>query len=651
MEPNPWKKHAGTLVGGGLGLALLSWILSGPFETEGTVGMVAGAVAILSGLTILREEVADWLRVYWLVGVCAAVVVLAMALPGDWVARLTAGGKLHPWIVRFLIVVFAQGIALAVWSGTRPKESFQAKRAGVAANVTILVEVAVALLILANWIGSNHLTRWIGSYDATEMKVYSLGERTERLLDSLADLPSPVHAVYLDFGSSFQSYGGPALGTRGKDFLLKYADASPNVIVREVDAVRNMKDATDYLRGLGVNDPKFGDEDTVVFLYQRPDEAEPNRKDVPIRSYEFLTTSSLGTPKFKGEEIYTSAIQSVVLPKKKVYVLKGHGEHPLTGSEGGSLKEAADLIRTLSLSVEPLNLAGARAVPADADLLWIAGPEAPLLPVERDAIVDWLDRGGSLLLMVDPQADLQNRGAEKRDLGLEEYLAKLGLSVKTDYLLVDYEVTGRTQANVAKTFNILTSDYSFHKTVSDLSERGFPSLFPQASPVFVEVPEGAEGVTAEETVYVRRFPPDFPPLTTYAAKLFPGRPLFSELDSDLTGQRLCLAAVAERKTPGAEGKDPVTTRVALFGDSDFATKSGLTSRSILYASGNPTLLTNTVSWLVGREELISIEPKTLESETVDLTERHKKVAESVALYALPVFVLLFAIGTAWRRRR
>ena len=78
-------------------------------------------------------------------------------------------------------------------------------------------------------------------------------------------------------------------------------------------------------------------------------------------------------------------------------------------------------------------------VPGDADLLIVAGPTAPLRKTERDAIIDYLETGGSLLLAVDPQVSLFTPNQARVKTGLEEYLSKLGVEVRTDYILMDWE--------------------------------------------------------------------------------------------------------------------------------------------------------------------------------------------------------------------
>jgi hypothetical protein len=239
--------------------------------------------------------------------------------------------------------------------------------------------------------------------------------------------------------------------------------------------------------------------------------------------------------------------------------------------------------------------------------------------------------------------------------GLEEFLAGLRIAPKTDYLCMDYDLAfGATGVGRAlKTSQILTADYSFHPIVKDLADREIPCRFLNAAPVFVEgesEEEGDDGLTVEELVHVRRNAAGLAQLPTYAARLYPGRnPEREDFDNDVRDKRLPVAVAAKKDVNGPKGK--TSMRVVVFGDSDFATSLGMSDRSPYYAPGHATLFGSAVSWAVQREELISIEPKTLETEKVTLEDREARLAKTVGVYGLPILVLLLGIMVAWQRRR
>ena len=93
--------------------------------------------------------------------------------------------------------------------------------------------------------------------------------------------------------------------------------------------------------------------------------------------------------------------------QKTVYFLEGHNERAIEGEEKSakaSYARAAQALRSENYRVEPLLLAAKGSVPEDADVVIIAGATRPLLGPEHDALRAYLERGGAVLLLVDPRA-------------------------------------------------------------------------------------------------------------------------------------------------------------------------------------------------------------------------------------------------------
>ena len=119
---------------------------------------------------------------------------------------------------------------------------------------------------------------------------------------------------------------------------------------------------------------------------------------------------------------------------------------------------------------------------------------------------------------------------------------------------------------------------------------------------------------------------------------------------DMTDKRISIAVAARRVLPG-DGKK--STRVVVFGDSDFITQLGMNPDpgNEYFGTGNATIFSNAVAWAIRTEQLISIQPKTLELERTELTERQRRMAQMVSLFGIPGLILFLSILVAWRRRR
>ena len=616
-------------------------------------GLVLGALAMLTDIVRRRREVLAFLRSYWLAIAIGLDGVLALKYATAF-GNSTGLTGMRLWLAVIGLMICLDGLWALLYMLFRGKAASQAaQRTAVVGNVTFLFKLALVLLALVNWFGNNWLSTAIGTIDTTETRVYTLGDKTKQILDDLGNLPGRLTATYVDFGTTRgAARGEEPLGDRGKDFLTQYSDYSPHFYVKSFNGVRELAELDEHFRSLGIRNPDLGTETTVVFTYRPPGEEVPNRKEVVVSGFNFIETTPLQTQKFKGEQLYTSAIQDVIYPRKKVYFIKGHGEFEAVSGGDVNLSAARDLVRKLALETEVLSIAAAGRIPKDADLLIIAGPQTPLLQEEVEMLTGYLEQGGSMILMVGPQLDLLDPGSAYTPFGLDDYLSKLGIQLRSDMACIDYDpsVSATGEVSVQRGLTILTSDYSSDPIVRDLSRRGLQVRFPAACPVVVEEREDEQGVTVSPLVYVRRTWPGNPDLKSYGARLFPGRDPFREDPrTDLTGERMSVAVSVEKAL--GSGSDQKLTRIVVFGDARFATTFGLEPRSRFYAPGNSTLFSNAVSWAVKRESLIAIDPKTLEREAVAVEEAEERLARVVGLYAVPGFVLLLGISVWWWRRR
>ncbi|MBF0502948.1 MAG: hypothetical protein HQM09_22625 [Candidatus Riflebacteria bacterium] len=102
---------------------------------------------------------------------------------------------------------------------------------------------------------------------------------------------------------------------------------------------------------------------------------------------------------------------------------------------------------------------------------------------------------------------------------------------------------------------------------------------------------------------------------------------------------LCVGLALENTGP-ASG-----SRAVIFGDADFA------SNRLLQVQGNADLLVNSVNWLAGQEQMISIRPKSFDFAVVTIDKEAAMRVFLLTTVVSPLFVVL--IGGAvwfWRRR-
>jgi ABC-type uncharacterized transport system involved in gliding motility auxiliary subunit len=88
----------------------------------------------------------------------------------------------------------------------------------------------------------------------------------------------------------------------------------------------------------------------------------------------------------------------------------------------------------------------------------------------------------------------------------------------------------------------------------------------------------------------------------------------------------------------------VSSRVAVIGDSDFATNS------FFHILGNGTLFLNTVNYLASQENLIGLEPRTYDLPHVNLTNRQMKGTFFLSIILIPALMAVVGIAVWWRQR-
>lgn len=153
----------------------------------------------------------------------------------------------------------------------------------------------------------------------------------------------------------------------------------------------------------------------------------------------------------------TPAIANILSDRQsQVFVIQGHGEMPIAGNQA-SLSEAVEALRRQGFKTELLNLVERRQIPDDADVLVIAGPKRAFLPAEIKLLEGYLDQGGKILLMLDPETEH----------GLDGLLAKWG--IKLDQRLV-VDASGSGQLLGLGPAVPLVIDYGPHPITKDFAQ-------------------------------------------------------------------------------------------------------------------------------------------------------------------------------------
>jgi ABC-type uncharacterized transport system involved in gliding motility auxiliary subunit len=282
--------------------------------------------------------------------------------------------------------------------------------------------------------------------------------------------------------------------------------------------------------------------------------------------------------------------------------------------ERHGMAKARHALETLNYQVEKVLLLQSADALAGCAVLVVAGPKVALLPVEIAAIRAYLADGGNALVMLDPFVHT----------GLEPVLAEYGIAVD-ETIVIDQ--ASHFWADVSSP---AVSDYNRHQITRDLALAFFPgarSLSP--------TPERVPGTSVVPLANSSR---------NSWGQANPDRVGFVE-GRDVRGPRT-LMVVALRQTVSPDGRpiEGPRSRVAVIGDSDFATNS------FFHIMGNGALFLNAVNYLAAQENLIGLRPRTADLPRVNLTNRQMKTTFLFAVILVPA--LLAVVGTAvwWKQQ-
>lgn len=524
-----------------------------------------------------------------LVGLVFAILHFLLGLFGAGFDPLWVGGNLVAGVV-----LLVSAAALNLDALRERMSSGEARRAG-KYGTSALLGTAALLAILGCLAFLS--TRYHWRFDWSEAGVHSLSDQSQKVLAGL-DADVEVVAFY------------PPLDARPvRDVLDRYAYASPRFKVQYVDP----NERPELLARYEISPEKLGE--GLVYIG--------------------LGGESVEVKEVTEENVTNAMVKLSRTGEKKVYFVEGHNEHAIEGEAGADkngYERAADALRNENYRVEKLLLAAKGDVPGDADVVVVAGPTRPFLASEREILRRYLERGGAVFALLDPRAQTD----------LVEDVRGWGVNLGDD-IVVDRQLAVFGRATVP-----FAGSYApAHEITKDLRDT---TMFSAARSVRA-APDGTASLT--ELVFTG----DESWAETDLARFY-GESAAELGAEDLRGPVPIAVAGTLRLGPPAGpdeseggGEEPPApaagkqARIAVFGDSDFA------SNEFIEAYRNRDLFVNTVNWLIGDVEAISIRPVRSRASRFELSAEQFLSIRSLALFVLPEAIAVVGVIVWWSRRR
>ena len=428
-------------------------------------------------------------------------------------------------------------------------------------------------------------------FDLTQVKRFTLSDQTTKVLDSLEG-PVYAYAFYskqMDPTGIRQLFSQYQYNYRNFEFEIIDPDLNP--------AKAEEKEVTEYGQ--------------IVIEYGGRSEKVKNNNE---------------------EGITNALIKLMQTEVKKVYFISGHGERSPDEYDNSGYDQIKKAIETENFSVEELLLFRTEKVPEDAAVVIAAGPETDYSSFEIDLLDDFVQSGGRLLFLMDPDE------GDNRYANIAAFLEKYGLVLGSDIVIdpLSRVLSGDYFMPVINsyTFNPITRDFrlaTFFRYARSVSTKKDPG-----ENIFVRIVANTGDSSWAETNF---------------QGIVEGKARFDE-GVDMKGPVPVMAyATLSRPSESSDDEEemfeerkPEDAIIAVVGDSDFVTNA------MYQTQGNKDLFMNTVNFLADRGELISVRPKQQESVYLTMTAQQGRVAFLIAVILIPLFSIAVGIYITIQRR-
>jgi ABC-type uncharacterized transport system involved in gliding motility auxiliary subunit len=556
-----------------------------------------------------------WKYLFWL-GPFLVVVGLTVGLVSDEHWGLISLAFLIPGIVIIGLWIILQSYQTNWWKS----RSTQAGTNALVATLAVL-----AILGLINFLGTRYHLR----ADLTESQLFTLAPQTRELIKAL---PEQVKVWVFDINQD----------PKDQELLQNYRRQSSKFNFEYI----NPQARPGLAEKFGVKD--YGE----VYL----ESGDKKQLVQTVNQYQRLSEIRL-----------TSRLQQLTSSTTaKVYLLQGHGEHQLSPGKG-SISQAIQGLGDKNYTTAPLNLTENPKVPEDASVVIVAGPKRGLFEAEVKALQEYLNRGGNLLLMIDPNTD------PKLGSLLQEW------GIRLDNLLA-VDVSSESVVGFGPATPLVT-EYGEHPITKDF--RNDISFYPIARPLEIT---SVPGVEATRLLQTKPYP------SSWGESDLKSEKLEFNADKDLKGPLTLGVALTRKQTPKSasipqasptpsalpspttqtkaspktspsplsspttktkpsptppspSSQTPTESRLVVFGNSNFLT-DGLFKQQL-----NGDVFLNSVTWLNQQDKQpLSIRPKEPKNRRITLTTMQGNLLTVSSLLVLPLIGFAAAVLLWWRRR-
>jgi ABC-type uncharacterized transport system involved in gliding motility auxiliary subunit len=473
------------------------------------------------------------------------------------------------------------------------------KRSGSITGIYKAVQFIVIFAVVVFVYLISDAVKW--KLDLTSTRLYSFSQETTDVLSSL------TNDLEIKLFKPSQRTAHPVIDYQ-ENLLRRYEASSRHITLEMIDPVQNPVLAEDY----GIKENGI-----AVFIYDN------NQYHVRINEI-YEIDQRTGDMSYKGEAAYTSAIKSLLYHMtKNVYVLKGHGEIQPADKTSFGFSGIFERLQQEFVKITPLDLLQFTRVPEDAGALVIGNPSRPFTVDELKKIKDYLNDGGNVMVMLEFNTHflindiLKNMGLFYRpNLIVEEenFIPQLGKAVFVPRMVQHPDITLpilRSQLNIV-----------LHTAagIDRLPVEEKPDRYRYSIRTLLRTSDHAYGETSADEIRSGSVTKD--------AKDIPG-PLDVAFAVRREEERIITNVRGEVET------NIIEARMVTIGDTDFVNNINYDR----YA--NADFFLNSMNFLLKREEMVTVRPKTSAIQEFALSSVGKRV---LTILCFSIFVIYLGVG-------
>lgn len=485
-------------------------------------------------------------------------------------------------------------------------------RTGIRIGIGLQVVAVLILFAAVNYLGFEYYTR----VDCSRSQKFALAAQTRQVI---REFKKPVSIIVIA-SPTFLSPVTQILGDV-KNLLAEIQfSGRERVVIEYIDPTRDLSRMRE-LQGKY----KFSNADSLIILDYDGHSRFLNIGE--MADFDMRPVSQGEAPRltaFRGEQVLTSALISLLRPESKVvYFLQGHGEPSL--GETSPIAVLIDYIQKQNAKVDVLSLASSDSIPADAAAVVILAPKFDLDEREAAILSAWLKYRGRLLVLLDP---------ESKTPKLYSILVSNGIVPQDDRVLRTVRLPFATGILREVTGEILPTT-EFTRRL-----QGATLLFAGATQSL----KMEEKLAEKEKIRLRplvQAAEEFWGETNYA----PNQPQGVHYDDGIdNGQPLTVAASADRDGVDDDRVEVQTSKLIVVGSSQFAFDASATPQGLDF-------ILSSVNSLLDRGKLSGVTAKSVTHFALNLTDDQLGRIALFSMVILPALSGILGLLVWWRRRK